>query len=40
MRSLVNKIKNCDGAFCERVAELGFAFIVLAIMIQSISQIV
>lgn len=39
MKNLVNKLKECDGAFCEQIAISGFAVAVLAIMTLSIAQI-
>jgi len=39
MKSLLDKVKSCDGAFCNMIAEYTFAVMVLSTMFYSISQL-
>jgi hypothetical protein len=39
MKSLLDKVKSCDGAFCNMVAEYAFAATVLTTMFYSIAQL-
>lgn len=39
MKTLIDTLKNCDGYFCERVAEFGFFVVTMSVIALSIAQL-